>query len=184
MSDLLKVFIFFWIYFVIGRVYELYLTKTHAKVWVDELSSKEVGIKSRNMMVVLHSSWFIALVFEAFYKAEVTTNFNVTICFILLMIAQLLRFHSMSVLGPLWSTRIYYNEHPPLSREGLYRWVRHPNYFAVVLEFIAFPLMFGLWRTMIIFSVLNILMLYFRTKLEEEVLGSQQASWRVIPGLF
>jgi len=184
MSDLFKVFIFFWIYFVIGRLYELYLTKAHAKVWIDELGSKEVGINSRIIMIFLHTAWFIALAIEAYFKAEVTTNFNIALCFILLMIAQSLRFHSMKILGPLWSTRIYYNSHPPLTREGLYRWIRHPNYFAVVLEFIAFPLMFGLWRTMIIFSLLNLFMLYFRTKLEEEVLGEQQAAWRIIPKVF
>tara|TARA_R110002049_G_scaffold242598_2_gene416411 strand:- start:895 stop:1449 length:555 start_codon:yes stop_codon:yes gene_type:complete len=184
LSEVQKIFFFFIGYFIIGRLYELFLTKKSQKVWVDELGSSEVGLRSRNLMIIFHSSWFIALIYESIHNASFQPVPIIIGCIILLIIAQLLRFHSMKMLGPLWSTRIYLNEQPPLTREGLYRWIRHPNYFAVILEFVALPLMFGLWRVMIIYSLLNLVMLYFRTKLEDEVLGQNQAPWRILPGVF
>ena len=38
---------------------------------------------------------------------------------------------------------------------GPYRWVRHPNYLGVALELFGVPLLFGAWRTALVFTALN-----------------------------
>jgi methyltransferase len=55
-------------------------------------------------------------------------------------------------------------------RSGPYRWLRHPNYVAIVMEFIAAPMMFGAWRTAILISVLNALALTVRIRCENDAL--------------
>ena len=42
---------------------------------------------------------------------------------------------------------------------GPYRWLNHPNYLAVALELATVPLIFGVWVTPLVASVLNALLL-------------------------
>jgi methyltransferase len=48
--------------------------------------------------------------------------------------------------------------------------LRHPNYLAVVLEFIAAPLFFGAWVTAIVGSVANAVLMAVRIPEEEKAL--------------
>jgi methyltransferase len=61
--------------------------------------------------------------------------------------AQALRYAAVRALGERWSVRILALPGEPLVRRGPYRYLRHPNYVAVVVELLAAPLMFGAWRT-------------------------------------
>jgi methyltransferase len=54
---------------------------------------------------------------------------------------------------------------------GPYRYLRHPNYLAVVLELAAVPLIHGCWRTALAFSVGNAILLAVRIPAEERALG-------------
>ena len=53
-----------------------------------------------------------------------------------------------------------------------YRWLRHPNYLAVVLEQLSAPLMFGAWRTAIAISLANLVLLRIRIRCEERALDA------------
>jgi methyltransferase len=57
-------------------------------------------------------------------------------------------------------------------RRGPYRFLRHPNYLAVVVELIAAPLLFGAWRTAIAISALDLVALAIRIRAEEAALRS------------
>ena len=57
-----------------------------------------------------------------------------------------------------------------LVAQGPYRWLRHPNYVAVVVEFIAAPMLFGAWRTAIVIGVLNAAVLAVRIRCENDAL--------------
>ncbi|MBI5709118.1 MAG: hypothetical protein HZC42_02280 [Candidatus Eisenbacteria bacterium] len=85
--------------------------------------------------------------------------------------AQALRYSAIRALGTRWSVRVWaLPAEPPLAR-GPYRFLRHPNYLAVVVEFAAAPLMFGAWRTALAFSAFNALALAVRIPVEERALG-------------
>ena len=55
---------------------------------------------------------------------------------------------------------------------GPYRWVRHPNYVAVVLEGIALPLVHSAWITSLVFTVLNAGLLTVRIRAEDAALAT------------
>ncbi|MBA3410944.1 MAG: hypothetical protein H0U15_08940, partial [Geodermatophilaceae bacterium] len=60
--------------------------------------------------------------------------------------------------------------------DGPYRWLRHPNYLAVVIEGVALPLVHTAWTTALAFTVLNaVLLLRFRIPAEERALHSASA---------
>lgn len=184
MSHELKIFYGLIGFLLLGRFHELWLTRRNSKVWLDELGGHEVGVGLRKIMIIFHASWFLSLIIEANLHGMLVPVRLQVLCFSLLLIAQFLRFHSMSLLGNLWSTRIYQTSHFPVCREGLFKWVRHPNYLAVILEFVAVPLQLELWWTLYTFSFLNFIFLFYRMKIEDRVLGQQAAKWRMIPGVF
>jgi methyltransferase len=68
---------------------------------------------------------------------------------------------------------------------GPYRFIRHPNYLAVVLEMICVPMIYGGWLTAIVFSAGNAALLRLRIKAEEAALGtSYHETFAAIPRLL
>jgi methyltransferase len=89
--------------------------------------------------------------------------------------AQALRYWSVVSLGPRWNTRIIvFPEMPPISR-GPYRFMRHPNYLAVIVEIACVPLIHGCWFTAIVFSIGNAALLHVRIRAEEAAMGLRYA---------
>src|SRR4029079_16684903 len=82
----------------------------------------------------------------------------------------------ISTLGRRWNTRIVVIPGMPLVDRGPYRWLRHPNYVAVVVEGIALPMVHTAWITAVTFTVLNALLLRVRIRAEEDALSSASAA--------
>lgn len=74
-------------------------------------------------------------------------------------------------LGPRWTTRIIVLPNAPLVRRGPYRLLNHPNYAVVIAEIAVLPLVFGLWRVAVVFTLLNAVLLWFRIREENRALG-------------
>jgi methyltransferase len=91
-------------------------------------------------------------------------------------LAQALRWWAIRSLGDRWSTRIVVLPGAPPVVAGPYRFLRHPNYLAVVAELAALPLALGAWRTALLASAGNAVLLAVRIPTEERALG---ASWAV-----
>ncbi len=89
--------------------------------------------------------------------------------------AQALRYWSIASLGARWNTRIIvFPGMPPISR-GPYRFVRHPNYLAVIVEVACVPLIHGCWLTAVVFSIGNAVLLRVRIREEEAAMGPRYA---------
>jgi len=86
------------------------------------------------------------------------------------LLAQAFRYSAMRALGDRWNVRVWVIPGLEPVHTGPYRWLRHPNYVAVVLEFVAAPMMFGAWRTAIAIGVLNALALTARIRCENDAL--------------
>lgn len=89
--------------------------------------------------------------------------------------AQALRYWAIATLGWRWNTRIVVLPGAAPVTAGPYRWVRHPNYVAVIAEMVALPLVHGAWLTALVFSLGNAWLLRVRVRAEEEALGEP---WR------
>ena len=85
--------------------------------------------------------------------------------------AQALRYAAIAALGERWSVRVLALPAAPLVRRGPYRWLRHPNYVAVIVELAAAPMIFGAWRTALAASAVNLAALALRVRVEERALG-------------
>ena len=84
----------------------------------------------------------------------------------------MLRWWAVASLGDRWNVRVIVVPGDAPLKRGPYRWVRHPNYIAVIAEMLFVPLAGGAWVTAIVFSALNALLLRVRIRDEESALGA------------
>jgi methyltransferase len=92
--------------------------------------------------------------------------------FALVLLANALRWWCIATLGSRWSARVIVMPGMPLVRTGPYRYFRHPNYAAVIVEGAALPLMGSAWITACAFTVLNAALLTVRVRCETKALAA------------
>ena len=153
---------------VVQRVFELAISARHAHA-LRARGGRLARDPAYPWIVALHALYPAALAFEIFaLGARPPTWWLVPL--ILLFAAQALRYAAMRALGERWNVRVWVVPgEAPISR-GIYRVLRHPNYVAVVIEFVAAPMMFGAWRTALVASAVNALLLAVRIRDEEKAL--------------
>jgi methyltransferase len=105
--------------------------------------------------------------------------------------ATALRIWSIHSLGSSWNVRASVPQNLEPVTAGPYRFIRHPNYVAVIAEFAAVPLIAGAWKSAVVLSALNATVLYDRIAAEERLLDNLPAYRRAfagrarfLPGLF
>lgn len=105
--------------------------------------------------------------------------------------ATALRWWSIGTLGASWNVRAVVPAGLRPVADGPYRFLRHPNYLAVALEFAALPLAGGATWSAAALSVLNAVVLADRIRDEERLLaavpGYEEAfrgRARLLPWLF
>ena len=96
--------------------------------------------------------------------------------------AVALRVWSIRTLGDSWNARAAVPDDLAPVTGGPYRFVRHPNYVAVILEFAAIPLVAGAWRSALALSVLNAAVLTDRIPAEERLLEASPAYRQAFAG--
>ncbi|RYY37476.1 MAG: hypothetical protein EOP46_02465 [Sphingobacteriaceae bacterium] len=74
-----------------------------------------------------------------------------------------------SSLGKYWNTRIFRVPGSVPVAKGPFKFLRHPNYVEVICEIAVIPLIFHLYYTAVIFTVLNAIMLAVRIRVENRV---------------
>jgi methyltransferase len=151
------------------RVAELVVSLRNAR-WSFAQGGVESGRGHYPFMVVLHTGLLVGCLVEAAYRPFVPwlgwTMFAVV------LLSQGLRWWCITVLGRQWNTRVIVVPGLQLVARGPYRWLRHPNYVAVVAEGIALPLVHTAWVTALVFTVLNIPLLAVRIRTEEAALNA------------
>src|SRR5439155_19164881 len=86
----------------------------------------------------------------------------------LLGAATALRLWMLASMRGSWSVRVV--RPPRIVTRGPYRFIRHPNYLAVIVELAALPLTGGAWATALLASAANALLLARRIPYEEKLL--------------
>ena len=151
------------------RVAELVVSLRNAK-WSFAHGGVESGRGHYPFMVVLHTGLLAGCLVEAAYRPFIPALGWTMLAVVLL--SQGLRWWCITVLGHQWNTRVIVVPGLHLVARGPYRWIRHPNYVAVVAEGIALPLVHTAWITALVFTVLNIPLLAVRIRCEDAALTS------------
>ena len=86
------------------------------------------------------------------------------------LLTQLIRVWAITSLGRYWNTKIIVLPGAKMVNKGPYRFLKHPNYLVVTIEFIVIPLLFEAYFTAFFFSLLNGIILRIRIAAEEKAL--------------
>jgi methyltransferase len=158
--------------FLVGleRLAELVVSKRNAE-WSFARGGVESGRSHFPYMVLLHSGLLVACVLEVWLGGRTFLPVLGWPMLALVVAAQALRWWCILTLGPRWNTRVIVVPGLPLVTAGPYRWLRHPNYLAVIAEGIALPLVHSAWMTALGFALLNLPLLYIRIRVEERALA-------------
>ncbi|WP_405057482.1 isoprenylcysteine carboxyl methyltransferase family protein [Kribbella sp. NBC_01505] len=151
------------------RVAELVVSLRNAK-WSFAQGGVESGKGHYPFMVVLHTGLLFGCLAESFHRPFVPA-LGWTM-FVLVLLSQGLRWWCISVLGQQWNTRVIVVPGLHLVARGPYKFLKHPNYVAVVIEGIALPLVHTGWITAVVFTLLNIPLLAVRIRSEESALNA------------
>lgn len=155
-------------FLALQRLSELWLSKRNAK-WMLSQGGYEVGAEHYKWMVLMHAGWFISMVGEFVWRQPaLPTGWPIWLG--VFGLAQVGRYAVIATLGRFWNTRIFILPNVPKVKQGIYRYVRHPNYWVVRVELFVAPMIFDLWMTALLFSVLNFFMLRVRIAAEENAL--------------
>lgn len=161
---------FFWILIsciILQRVIELIIAKRNEKTMFAK-GAVEFDKKGYKYIVIMHTLFFISLIFEWNVAGRVNNYYFIFL--ILFLSAQVLRYWAIVSLGEFWNTRIIVLKGSTSIKKGPYRYFKHPNYIAVIVELAVIPLIFSCYFTAVFFSVVNFLVLRRRIKIEEEAL--------------
>jgi methyltransferase len=135
----------------------------------------EAGDGHYPWMVALHTAFLIACPAEVYLLGRPFRPALAAAALAVVCLAMALRYWAVAALGPRWTTRVIVLPGEAPVTTGPYRFLRHPNYLAVVLEILALPLVHGAWATALLFSALNGLLLRTRIRTEEEALERHSA---------
>lgn len=153
------------------RLVELVVAKRNL-AWALERGGVETGFGHYPVMVVLHTALLVGALVEVLALHRPFVPALGWLMAVLVIAAQGLRWWCIRTLGPQWNTRVVVVPGLPLVEGGPYRWLRHPNYVAVVVEGFALPLVHSAWLTALVFTVANAALLNLRIRTEARALDS------------
>ncbi|UCE86460.1 MAG: isoprenylcysteine carboxyl methyltransferase family protein [Deltaproteobacteria bacterium] len=168
---MVNAYLAFLVLLALQRIGELVISRRHTR-WALARGGVEFGERHFRIMAALHVAFFLGCAGEV---VRLSRPFDPLLGYPMLaiaLLAQIVRAASMRALGPYWNARVIVVPGAPVVTRGPYRFVRHPNYAAVVLEGFAVPLIHGAWLTASAFSLLNAILLSVRIRCEERALAA------------
>jgi methyltransferase len=158
----------------IERLAELVISNRNA-AWSLRHGGHETGRAHYGVMVVLHTGLLVGMLVEAWVRRPEVPLALAGAMLALAVASQGLRWWCITTLGKRWNTRVIVVPDLPLVRSGPYRFLRHPNYVAVVVEGFALPLVHAAWVTAVVFTLANAALLTVRLRVENRALATSAA---------
>ncbi|MCB1058112.1 MAG: hypothetical protein KDD11_21645 [Acidobacteria bacterium] len=151
------------------RLLELRLARRNLR-WAQARGGVEVGRGHYPWMVLLHTLFLVGCAVEPFWPGRPFVPALALPMLLLLVATMALRYWAVRTLGVRWTTRVVVVPGLAPVAAGPYRFLRHPNYLAVILEGIALPLIHTAWITALVFTAANAVLLSVRIRTEEAAL--------------
>ena len=145
------------------RLGELVLAKRNTARLLEN-GGYEIGAGHYPIIVAFHTAWILGL---WWFAPSQPINWYLISVFAVL---QALRVWVIATLGARWTTRIIRMPGETLVARGPFRFLNHPNYAVVIAEIFVLPLAFGLIWFSIISGLINIGILAWRIRVENNAL--------------
>jgi len=161
-------FSIFLLFVISQRLIELLIAKRNERI-LKAQGGIEFDKNGYRVIVIMHVVFFVSLICEKVFLSRMLNSYWIIFA-ALFGVAQFLRYWAIKSLGVYWNTKILVLPNHKLVIAGPYKFLRHPNYIAVIVEIAVIPLIFSCYLTACIFSVINFILLRRRIKIEENAL--------------
>ena len=152
------------------RIVELIIARNHTEK-LSKIGAIEYDRNGYRVIVIMHICFFISLFTEyIIFRNRLNTFWYIFA--VIILFGQVLRYWAIRSLGVNWTTRIIAVKGGRLIKSGPYKYFKHPNYSAVVIEIALLPLVFSCYFTSIVFTVLNFFILRRRIRIETNTLNN------------
>lgn len=133
--------------------------------------AKEIAPRILPVMASIYLVMYVGSFFEFVLAQRALPRWWLGLFMSLFVLAKLLKFWAVRSLGPFWTMRVLVVPGTSVVKTGPYRYIRHPNYIAVLLELAATPLLGKAFYTAGIVLASFSVALYFRIRAEETALS-------------
>lgn len=147
------------------RLLELFIAHRNTKKLIAR-GGFEMGSNHYPFIVALHTIWLAGLWYLVITRAPAVSMPWIYAYLVL----EAARGWIIAALGSRWTTRIIVVPGETLVGEGPYKYFRHPNYMVVAGEIFILPMAFGFVWYAIAFGLLNLAVLWWRIRAEDEAL--------------
>jgi methyltransferase len=166
-----------WAYFALlalvglERLVELRISSRNQKR-LSQHGVRKVQEPHFHWMVALHAGVLIAAAAEVYFLHRTLLIWLAAPMAVFFLIATFTRIWVIRTMSGHWNVEVMDSTQIGVVTGGPYRWIRHPNYDAVVLELFSLPLIHTAWITAIVASVANLWILKNRLAVEDAALLS------------
>lgn len=155
---------------VLERLFELVLSTRNARKVAARGAIEGESRAFYALMVLTHTLFLVALPLEVLLLDRPFVPGLAVVATAIVLAAMALRYWAIATLGERWNTRVLVVPGESAVASGPYRFVRHPNYVAVIAEMAALPLVHTAWGTAVAATVANAFLLAARIRHEEAAL--------------
>ena len=153
----------------VERLFELAISRRNAARALAR-GGIEVGQRHFVVMKVLHAGFLVACAAEVvLLRRPFVAPLGISML-VLALASQALRYWAVLTLAGSWNVRVIVVSGDLAVASGPYRYLRHPNYVAVIAEGVALPLVHTAYLTAVAFTLLNAALLAVRIRCEERAL--------------
>ena len=158
----------------VGRLAELGVSRRNQRQ-LEKQGVRKIPEAHFRWMVILHGAVLVCAGAEVLFLHRPLILALAIPMLALFVLANLLRWWVIRTLAGHWNVEVMESSRVGVVSSGPYRWVRHPNYVAVVAEIFSLPMIHTAWITAIIGTLGDLEILRRRIKVEDGFLMSNQA---------
>ena len=158
----------------VGRLVELAISRRNQRK-LDKQGVRKIAEPHFRWMVIVHGSVLLAAAAEVLLLDRPFIPGLAIAMGILFVLANALRWWVIRTLAEHWNVEVMASSRVGVVTSGPYKWVRHPNYVAVVAELFALPMIHTAWITALAGTVANLEILRRRLRVEDNVLMNNPA---------
>lgn len=158
----------------IGRLVELGISRRNQRQ-LEKQGVRKIPEPHFRWMILLHGGVLVCAGAEVLFLHRPLISALAIAMGALFVAANLLRWWVIRTLAGHWNVEVMESSRVGVVSSGPYRWVRHPNYVAVVMEIFSLPMMHTAWITALAGTIADLEILRRRIKVEDGFLMSNPA---------
>jgi len=158
----------------IGRLAELGISRRNQRQ-LEKQGVRKIPESHFRWMVLLHGGVIVCAGAEVLFLHRPLIPALAIPMAALFLLSNLLRWWVIRTLAGHWNVEVMESSRVGVVSSGPYRWVRHPNYVAVVIEIFSLPMIHTAWITAIAGTLGDLEILRRRIRVEDGFLLSNPA---------